>query len=190
MKLMLIACFSALLSACAVPSFVGDAAPVSVTNRTPDHFELPARFAVARVVHGRSQTAGAKEAALWADLAERVESFGSFTPLVDPILVGRKRYNRYNQKNLIETARTQRYKYLLLVRMYPSTGSSDATIVHVGSGGVMATVQTISPEGGQRGFWGGRINNPRRLDRATFKIAKTTIPAVEDMLRGAAERQH
>lgn len=36
MKFMIIICFAALLSACASPSFVGDAPPVRVTSQTPD----------------------------------------------------------------------------------------------------------------------------------------------------------
>ena len=74
MKLLPIAFFVALLGACSTPHFVGDAPPVPVTSQTPDHFELPARFAVARVVYGRTQAAGVEEEALWKDLAERSDS--------------------------------------------------------------------------------------------------------------------
>ena len=185
MKFMIVICSIALLCACSSPNFVGDAAPVPVTSTTPDHFELPARFAVARYVYGQTQTSGAKEAALWTDLAHRAKDLGSFTPLIS----SDQPYQSGPRTHMIESARQQRYTYLLVVRMNPSEGSADVSLVHVGSGGVMATAQATSPSGGQKGFWGGRINNPARLDRQTLKIAQSTLPIVEEMLRGAALRQ-
>lgn len=185
MKLIVTVCFLVFLGACSAPSFVGDARPVPVTSSTPDHFELPARFAMARVVYGRTHAAGAQETELWTELANRAESLGTFAPLV----VGDTNYRYSNQNSLVKTAREQRYNYLLLVRMYPATGSADVALVHVGSGGVMATAQAVSPNGGQRGFWGGQIRNPARLERTTLKIAQVTAPVVEEMLRGATTRQ-
>ena len=140
---------------------------------------------MARVVYGRTYAAGAQETELWTELANRAESLGTFAPLV----VGDTNYRYSNRKSLVKTAREQRYNYLLLVRMYPATGSADVALVHVGSGGVMATAQAVSPNGGQRGFWGGQIRNPARLERTTLKIAQVTAPVVEEMLRGAATRQ-
>lgn len=185
MKLIITLLFTALLGACSIPTFVGDVPPVPVTSQTPEHFELPARFAFARVVYGSTQAAGAKETAIWTDLANRAQHLGSFAPLIS----GERNLRYATVTNLTETAREQRYDYLLLVKMDPATGSADVSLIHTGSGGVMATVQTVSPDGGQRGFWGGRIKNPARLDRATLKIARATAPSVEEMLRGAVERQ-
>lgn len=185
MKLFVTACFIVFLGGCSSPSFVGDARPVPVTSSTPDHFELPARFALARVVYGRTQAAGAEEAELWTELANRAESLGSFATLV----AGDANYRYSNRNSLVHTAREQRYTYLLLVRMYPATGSADIALLHTGSGGVMATARAVSPNGGQRGFWGGQIRNPSRLERATLNIAKATVPVVEEMLRGVSTRQ-
>jgi hypothetical protein len=185
MKLLAIASFVALLGACSTPHFVGDAPPVPVTSQTPDHFDLPARFAVARVVYGRTQAAGPEEEALWKDLAERSDSLGSFTPLITSDSGGWY----VTKADLIEAARQQRYNYLFMVRMYPATGSADVALLDVGSGGAMATAQAVAPSGGQHGFWGGEINNPARLERATLKIAKATIPTVEEILIGAVKRQ-
>ena len=53
----------------------------------------------------------------------------------------------------------------------------------------MATAQAVAKNGGQHGFWGGEINNPARLERATLKIAKAAIPTVEEILLGAVNRQ-
>jgi hypothetical protein len=185
MKLLAIASFVALLGACSAPHFVGDAPPVPVTSQTPDHFDLPARFAVARIVYGSTQVAGAEEQALWEDLAERSVSLGSFSPLVSDNARG-----WYSAgADMIEAARQQRYNYLIMVRMYPETGSADVSLLDVGSNGVMATAQAVAPSGGQNGFWGRQINNPARLERATLKIAKATIPVVEEILLGAAKRQ-
>jgi hypothetical protein len=186
MKLIITLLLTALLGACSTPTFVGDVPPVPVTSQTPDHFELPARFAFARAVYGSTQAAGAEEAAIWTDLASRAQQLGSFVPLISG---DRNNYRYANLDNLTETAREQRYDYLLLVKMDPATGSADVALIHTGSGGVMATVQAVSPDGGQRGFWGGPIRNPARLDRATLKIAQVTAPSVEEMLRGAVERQ-
>lgn len=186
MKSLAIAAIVALLGACSAPHFVGDAPPVPVTSRAPDHFDLPARFAVARVVYRRVQAAGAEEEALWKDLAERSSGLGSFAPLITSDAVGW--YD--TEASLVEAARQQRYNYLLVVRMYPATGSADVALMDVGSGGVMATAQAVAPSGGQHGFWGGEINNPARLERATLRIAKATIPTVEEILRGAVDRQH
>lgn len=177
---------SVLLGACANPArFVADAPPVPVTSRTPDHFELPARFALARLVYGRAQPAGTKEQALWEDLAERSEGLGSFAPLVlaDP------NSWQVDGASLIKAAREQRYNYLLMIDMDPETGSSDVVLYHTGSGGVMATGQAVAPGGGQNGFWGNQINNPARLERLTLKIAKAVIPTVEQILQGALDRQ-
>jgi len=184
-KPMAIAAFVALLSACSAPHFVGDAPPVPVTSHTPEHFELPARFALARVVYGRTQAPSTEEEALWEGLAKRSESLGSFTPLITNDI--RRWYD--TEKDLIEAARQQRYNYLLIVRMYPSTGSADVALLDVGSGGVMATAQAVAKTGGQNGFWGGEINNPARLERATLKIAKAALPTVEEILLGAVNRQ-
>lgn len=73
--------------------------------------------------------------------------------------------------------------------MHPSAGSADIALYHVGSGGLMATAQAVSPAGGRRGFWGERIRNPRKFQRTTLKIAQATAPVVEEMLRGVVERQ-
>ncbi len=82
MKLVIVAFLVALLGACSTPNFVGDAPPVPVTSETPPYFELPARFALARVVYGVPQAAGVEETALWTELADRSETLGSFAPLV------------------------------------------------------------------------------------------------------------
>lgn len=63
------------------------------------------------------------------------------------------------------------------------------SLYHVGSGGVMATTQAVSEFGRQRGFWGGNIRNPRRLERATLRITRAALPAVEEILRGLEARQ-
>ncbi|MEP5758661.1 MAG: hypothetical protein ABJ327_04970 [Litoreibacter sp.] len=186
MKLMILICSFALLTACEAPSFVGDGAIVPATSKAPDHFELPARFAVARIVYGSMQAASVQEAGLWTGVAQRFSNLGSFSPLVAS--VPRRGYAR--RDNLIEIDRKQRYNYLLLLRMTPSAGFADVALIDVGSGGVMATVQAVSPSGGRRGFWGQRINNPARLARVTLKIAEATIPSVEEMLRGVAARQN
>lgn len=184
-KAIVVVCLAALLSACSMANFVGDAPPVPVTSQTPDKFELPARFAVARSVYGLTQAASAKEMVLWSDLADRAASLGSFTPLVSGLPLNM----RGGENQLLKAARQQRYDYLLLIQMYPTTGSADVVLYHVGSGGVMATMQAVSPSGGQRGFWGEQITNPARLDRVTFAIAEVTVPAVEEVLKGAALRQ-
>lgn len=185
MKTLVLAISVALLGACSAPHFVGDAPPVLVTLRTPDRFELPARFAVARVVYGETRAAGAEEQVLWKDLAERSASLGSFSPLI----IGDHDGWRINEAKLIEAARRQRYKYLLVVWMDPATGSADVVLLDAGSGGKMATAQAVTPSGGRRGFWGGQIHNPARLERATLQIAKATVPEVEELLRGIVERQ-
>lgn len=172
-----------LLCACSNPHFVADTPPVPATTVTPDHFELPARFAMARVVYGRVQPPSGKEETMWTDVVSRAEGIGSFTPLV---LNG----NQWSKTDtLIKTARLQRYNYLLHVEMDPSSGSADITLFHVGSGGIMATAQAVSEAGGRSGFWGGRINNPARLKRQTDRIAEAAVPVIEEMLQGVVARQ-
>ncbi|NRB00478.1 MAG: hypothetical protein HRU32_11765, partial [Rhodobacteraceae bacterium] len=83
----------------------------------------------------------------------------------------------------------QRYRYILRVAMEPSTGTADVVLIDVGSGAVMATARATSPIGGERGFWGGRIGNTAQRNRVTYEIAQATLPVVEDILRGAAQRQ-
>lgn len=183
MKRMMIFFFALLLSACDAPNFVADAPKVPVTTKTPEHFVLPARFALVRTVYGKIEAAGTEEQAIWTDLASRAENLGTFTPLIAPPAY------RWRSGKLFNTAREQRYNYLLLMRMNPANGSADVSLIDVGSGGVMATTQAVSPKGGQRGFWGGEISNPKRLERVTLNIAKATAPAVEDLLRGVAQRQ-
>lgn len=178
------ACLIALVCGCST-HFVADAPAVPATSETPAHSEFPARFAVARLVYGRPQAAGAKERAIWEALAERSQAKGQFAPLISDSAVPQ----RFQSKDLITTAHQQRFDYLLIVRMAPPTGSADVTLLHVGSGGVMATTQAISPKGGRRGFWGGHIRNPARLERKTYQIAQVAVPAVEDMLNAAAMRQ-
>ncbi|MEP6020140.1 MAG: hypothetical protein ABJ251_16805 [Paracoccaceae bacterium] len=184
MKQIIFACITALLSAC-TPHFVGDAPPIHTVSKAPDHFELPARFAYARIVYGEIEQAGAEEAALWKDVTDRAANVGSFAPLV----TGEVRFRWRDEPTLIEKARNQRFNYLLVVRMHPSTGAADVNLYHTGSGGVMATAQTPSPVAGKNGFWGGEIHNPGKLERRTLKIAQATMPAVEELLRGVAERQ-
>lgn len=186
MKQYAIALSLAVLSACSTPSFVVDAEPVPVTSTAPDHFELPARFAVARTVYGRTQATGSAEAAIWEALTNRTASLGDFSPLV----IQETGFG-YSQKNtLVDNAREQRYNYLLLVRMDPALGTADIVLFDTGSGAVMATAQAISPDGGRRGFWGGRIRNPNRLERATLRIAEAAVPVVDELLEGVARRQY
>lgn len=185
MKHLIFALFAALLGACSSPDFMIDARPVPVTTKTPDHFVLPARFAVARTVYGNLQAAGAKEQALWQDLLARSDSIGTFVPLI----TGDSRNWHRDEADLIKEARLQRFNYLLLIQMEPSTGSAEISLWDVSSGGVMATAQAVTPSGGQNGFWGNQINNPARLKRATLKIATAAIPVVEEILLGVVERQ-
>ncbi|MEP5730468.1 MAG: hypothetical protein ABJL67_13990 [Sulfitobacter sp.] len=185
MKIFILICFTALLGACSAANFVSDAPKIHQTSKTPDHFELPARFAVARTVYGAQKTAGVSETELWRNLAERAEDIGSFRALVN---LSQHSAGR-GDVGLIDVAREQRFNYLIVVRMDPSKGAADVILYHVGSGGVMATAQAVSPKGGKRGFWGWRIRNPARLERATLAIAEAAVPAVEDLLRGAVLRQ-
>lgn len=174
-----------LLGACSNLSFVGDAQPVQETAEVPDSFDLPARFAFARVVYGTVQAPGAVEAKLWTDLAQANERLGSFTPLVGGPLAR----SFHSRKNLITTARAQRFNYLIVLTMRPSNGSADVELFHVGSGAVLATTQATSTQGGKRGFWGGEIRNPARLERTTLRIAQATLPLIQEMLTGIAVRQ-
>lgn len=179
-------CLAILLSACGTPNFVGDARPVPVVSETPDRFVLPARFAFARLVYGRVQVASAEETDLWAGIFTRARGIGSFTPIITPETTP----VYASSANLVEAARAQRYNYLLLIRIDPATGSADIVLFHVGSGGVMATAQAVSPEGGQYGFFGGEILSQRRLNRATLRIAEATAPILEELLDGVARRQN
>ncbi|MEX0283630.1 MAG: hypothetical protein AB3N23_03375 [Paracoccaceae bacterium] len=185
MKPIFLASLMVLLCACSAPHFVGDAPPVPVTSKTPAKFDLPARFAFARVVYGDVQSPGAEEKALWEDLAGRTRGFGSVTQLVQTQTYG----YRSSPEAMIEDARAQRFNYLLVVTFRPETGSADIVLFHVASGGAMVTGSATSPAGGRRGFWGGRIRNPTRLEHVTLRIARVAVPAVEDILRGVAERQ-
>lgn len=173
----------AILSACSAPNFVTDAPVVPTTSTAPDYFELPARFAVARTVYGRPHASGSEEAAIWEQLANRSKDLGSFTPLVT-------QKTHFRESALVAHARQQRYNYLLLVRMDPALGAADIVLFDTASGAVMATAQAVSPNGGQRGFWGGRIRNPARLERATLKIAEAAVPVVDQLLRGVVKRQY
>jgi hypothetical protein len=172
-----------ILGACSTQSFVTDAQPVLTTSTAPDYFELPARFAVARIVYGRPQAASSAEATIWEELANRYEGLGSFTPLVT-------KATHASSKALVKSALEQRYNYLLLVRMHPSLGTADIVLFDTGSGAVMATAQAVSPDGGQRGFWGGPIQNPARLERTTLKIAEAAAQVVDELLRGVIKRQY
>ena len=173
------------LGACSAPTFIGDSDPVPIVAQTPDYFELPARFASVRTVYGRIQPAGGAEAELWADLVERSESLGFFAPLVSEqtSIYGR------NHKAVLDAARNQRFNYVVLTEMNPTTGAADIKVYHVGSGGLMATAQAVSETGGRNGFWGGRVRNPRRLERTTLEIARAAVPVTDELLRGMLVRQ-
>ena len=173
------------LGACSAPVFIGDFEPVPVVAQTPDHFELPARFATVRTVYGGIQPASGAEAELWGDLIERSESLGFFAPLVSE----QGSIYRRNHQALLEAARNQRFNYLLLTEMNPTTGAADIKVYHVGSGGLMATAQAVSETGGRNGFWGGRIGNPGRLERTTLEIARAAVPVTDELLRGMLARQ-
>lgn len=185
MKHVLIVGLAALLCACSEPSFVIDAPPVPAVTQTPDYFELPARFALARSVYGAYQPSSTDETALWSDLADKYDHIGEFFPLV---LSGNRTLN-LPENALLDAARAQRFNYLILVRMNPATGTADILLFHVGSGGLMATARAADPSGGRKGFWGGRINNPKRLEQSTLRISHASVPTVETMLRGVESRQ-
>ncbi|MEO9514458.1 MAG: hypothetical protein ABJH45_26720 [Paracoccaceae bacterium] len=184
MKQVIFACITALLSAC-TPHFVGDAPPIHTVSKAPDHFELHARFAYARIVYGKVEPAGPEEAALWTDVTGRAAQLGNFAPLI----TDQASASWNDKRTLVDKARDQRFNYLLVVRIHPSNGSADVNLYHTGSGEVMATAQTPTPVAGKNGFWGGRIKNPGKLERRTLKIAQATAPTVEELLRGVAERQ-
>ncbi|MEM9344539.1 MAG: hypothetical protein AAGA87_15970 [Pseudomonadota bacterium] len=193
MKRLIALTLAVALSACAPVNFVGDAPAIEVTSETPDRFELPARFAFARTVNGTVAAAGAREAKLWADLADQSQSLGTFTPLVSGETQRYRTRNHWRQIDerrdvLIDAARAQRYTYLILVAMNSSTGTADISLLHVASGGVMATAQATSPEGGRSGFWGNGLNNPKRLERQTLRIARAARPVLAEMLQGVAQR--
>lgn len=182
MKILAVLSLTALLCACDAPHFVADAPPIPVTKQAPDHFEFPARIALARSVYGQIAPPSAKEAALWQDLADRAQGFGSFTPLTSL----QKHWEP--TATTVAQAREQRFNYLILVELDPTRGAAKIFLYDTGSGAVMATTQAVTERGGQKGFWGGRIHNPARLDRATLRIAKAAVPAIEELLREAAKR--
>lgn len=176
-----------MLCVACTPVFVADQPPVQRTQTPPDHFELPARIALARTVYGAPRPAGAAEAALWEDLARRAAAMGEFVPLTgrapgrdlrgDPLAA------------LMDEAFDKRARYLMLVEMQPQTGTADIALYHVGSAAVMASARAVSPRGGARGTWGWRITNPARLDRVTLPIARAALPEVEALLEGMLERR-
>ena len=174
------------VSACSLPpNFISDASPVPVVAQTPDHFELSARFAFVRSVYGRAQPAGGAEAELWEELIEDYSRLGTFSPFVGEYPI----FYIHDRTKMLETARAQRFNYLIVTDMNPTTGAADVRLFHVGSGGLMATTRAVSEFGGQRGFWGGKIRNLRRLERATLRIARAAVPSVEKLLDGIEARQ-
>jgi len=174
----------ACLGACTTANFIGDGPPIEITEQTPDAFELPARIGLARLVYGQISPVGAREAALWEDLITRAKDIGTFQPLLPIGMPGPLR-----EDALISAAREQRFDYLLVVAMNPRTASADLLILHVGSGGLMASAQAVADQPGQNGFWGGQIRNPSRLRRVALGIAQAAQPEVEALLQGMIERQ-
>ncbi len=184
MKRIIIAAALSLLTACSGANFIADAPPVPVTSQVPDHFELPARFALVRLVYNQPEPAGFDETALWDALAERSASLGQFSALQ----IGR-RSNGSPLEHYLNTARQQRFNYMIVTSMDPNTGSAQVSLYDVGSGGLMATSDAVTERGGQRGFWGGSIRNPARLERATLRIARAVLPEIEELLQGVVDRQ-
>lgn len=171
--------FALCLSACDVPTFIGDAPAVAQSSATPEHFTLPARFALVRTVYGVPRAASAREAELWSQLSNRADEVGVFAPL---------RYNGRSGSAMFEAAREQRFNYVIVVRYLPSTGAAQIDLFDAASGGLMATADAVSDQGGARGFWSWRISNTARLDRVTYRIAEAAHPQVEAMLQGVIER--
>lgn len=185
MRSFLILAALSLFAACSPPNFVSDAEPIRITSQTPDHFELPARFALVRLVYNQVQPASHAEAALWSDLADRSAAVGHFSELQ----THRGRYWSGDLDQLLVQAREQRFNYLIINTLNLDSGSAQVAVYHVGSGGLMATTRAVSEAGGRRGFWGGRIRNPALLDRTTLRITNALLPEVEVLLRGMLDRQ-
>ena len=185
MKYVLILALAALLAACSGPHFIADAPPVRATTETPDNFEMPARFAIVRMVYNQPQSAGYEEAGLWESLAQRSSAMGTFHALQ----IGPRNYRPNQLDHMLNEARQQRFNYMIVNAMNPSNGSAQVAVYDVASGGLMATTSAVTRAGGQRGFWGGPIRNPTRLNRVTLSIAEAALPNVEALLRGMVERQ-
>lgn len=164
------------------PNFVTDAPVVRATAERPEHFTVPARFAVLRSVYGRTALPSAQEAAIWADVLANASALGSFHMYTGPFLT-------HLSVDRFGPLRDQRFNYLLTLAIDPGTGSVHIAVFDVASGALMADMAHVTDHRG-RGFWGGRISNPNRLARLTTRIARDAGPHVTTLLDGIAARAH
>lgn len=175
-------CAFALLAGCASTDFVMDARPVALLDASPANqaaakLELPARIGLVREVDNRPRAAGPDEQALWENLIDQADHMGQFVPLS---------LEYHAHRTLRKTAADLRLNYLLVLSYDLRQGTAAAQFVDVATGAVFARSEiTDTP---RTGFWGGRINNPTRVERITDGMSRALAPEVANMLNGLTAR--
>lgn len=149
--------------------------------------QFPARITVARMVYGDLTLPTAAETQSWQSLASRARSFGTISPMRH--LHGMQSGRYPSTADLRRSAAAQGQDYLIVVEFDTASGIALASFYDVRNGYLYASATASSPHGGQRGFWGGEISNPARLDRAVLALSTAILPEIEAMLNGLGARQ-
>lgn len=150
---------------------------------------FPARIGVVRLVYYRVSPIPARERALYDGLVARSSGFGEFVHLgaLESRVADRTPFVSVDH-DLRRLAASRHLDYLLVLSLDPERNSAEALMLDVRTGYPYASTQVSPPGRSRTGFFGGRINSPRRLDAATLRLARALTPELETMFAGLAER--
>ncbi|MCL6282692.1 hypothetical protein M3P21_04035 [Ruegeria sp. 2012CJ41-6] len=143
------------------------------------NLKFPARVGVVRLVYGEVTTMPDKERRLYAEgLPDALGKLVHLGPL-EAQLAKLQRFARLDQAGIRQLAASRHLSYVLVLSFDPGKNTAEALFLDVGTGYPYASIETDVPGRGRTNFWGGRLRNQNRLDRATHELARNLKPKLE-----------
>lgn len=160
---------------------------VAAAARYEPNLSFPARIGVVRMVYGQIRAIPEAELALYAEgLPPGLGNFVQLGALEDRLLGHRRGHSP--QERIRALAASRHLDYVLVLSLNPSTNAAEALFLDVANGYPYASVEAKAPGSGRRNFWGGRLRNQSRLDRATLELAREIKPQLSAMATGLLAR--
>lgn len=151
---------------------------IAAAARYEPDLRLPARIGLVRLVYGQITTMPEAERTLLAkDLPKGLGTIVPLGPLEAQLQDVPYRTPRIDALRLLGAAR--HLDMILVIDHDPGENTSEALLIDVANGYPYASIEARAEGSGRRGFWGGRINNPARLDRATLRLAGALKPNLD-----------
>lgn len=99
-------------------------------------------------------------------------------------MAGIKGYYRRDGSEVRALAASRHLDYVVVLAYEPGDNTVEALFLDVRNGYPYGSIEVVREGRGVRNFWGGPVRKPQRLNRATYRLAKSLKPELDQMVEG------